>query len=472
MLQPLRIYKRWPAPEDFTGLLGGTPTLAFAQLRACLKNYQVDYMDGTVRDYSLAELTKRAQDADAVLVNAHSSVGALNTEANVRHLLETCPGKPVIVGGHHATAYDFEWLERGVHFVVRNEGERTIVELLEAVKNGGAVDKIAGISWQDGKRNFHRNPPRPLTPSLDELPIPDWTIYNPELYYLPLPIPGYSTTAETSRGCSFSCKFCAASEMWSHTHRFKSPGRVLEELRILNTLGFTRIWFSDDNFGAEPERYALIYEGILKENLKFNFAAFIRSDAVVRSPETIKLAYRAGMRVALLGIETQVNRLLEDYSKSTDALTNLKAVEILRETGIFIGGFMMVGYLDETREETESTFRAADKLTDYPIISIFEPRSGTRDFTRAREKSDLPGADMFYHNTVKFIPSKRHLLREYRGFYRRYLTHPKQLRKFLSGTAVEKAWYRTLYKNLAKSVFSLSAAKILHPWEMVRDIHK
>ncbi len=399
MIQPVRIYKRWPMPDDFTGLITGTPTLAFAQLSAQIKDCIFDYVDGTVQDISLKELTRRAQVADVVLINSHSSIGAINTEANVRHILDTCPGKPIIVGGHHATVYDFEWLSRGVHFVVRNEGEETIVELLDAIKKGGPYDHIEGISWRDSNREFHRNPSRAFIKDLDSLAIPNWSIYDKKLYNLPMPIKGYATTAETSRGCSYRCKFCAASEMWGHTQRFKSPERVLEELRVLYKLGFRKIWFGDDNFGADPERYAEIYEGILREGMKFNFMVFIRTDTVAKSPELIKLAYRAGMRVVLMGIESPVDRILANSGKANNVDNARKAVEILRSTGIFVGGFFIVGYLDEKQEETDLTFRAADEMSDYPIISIFEPRLGTNDFTRAEKDFDLPSSDMFYHNT-------------------------------------------------------------------------
>ena len=472
MLQPLRVYKRWPMPDDFTGLLGNSPTLAFAQLKGALKGYDCEFMDGLAGDYSLAELTRRARAADAVLLNAHSSIGALNSEFSVRHILENAPGKPIIMGGHHATVYDFEWLGRGAHFVVRNEGELTIAELLEAIAKGGPYKDIKGLSWRDGEHNFHRNPDRELVKDLDSLPMPDWRIYDPSLYYLPFGTPGYSTTAETSRGCVHRCRFCAASEMWGHTQRFKSPERVLEELRVLKKLGFTKIWFADDNFAADPVRYMKIYEGMIREKMGFQFTSFMRCDSVTRSPEATRLAARAGLCGSLLGIESPSNRILKDFAKSNTHETTVKAVELLRENGVFIAGFMMVGYLDETQAETDATFRASEELTDYPIISIFEPRKGTADFARASGVNDMPGGDMFYHNTVKFIPSKLHILKQYRNFYRNYMIHPKQLKKLLFGTPVQKDWYRTMYWNMARSVLSVTPTKAAHPWEMVRVVYR
>lgn len=471
LLQPLRVFKRWPMPDDFTGLVLGSPTLAFGMLAGSLKGrYEFEYMDGIVREWRLDELSAAVHRCDAVLINAHSSIGSLNVEQNVRHILETAPNKPIILGGHHATVYDFEWLGRGAHYVVRNEGERTIVALMDAIERGAPVDGIAGLSWRGPDSTFHRNPDRALENDLDSLPMPDWSIYDPKDYQLPLEIPGYATTAETSRGCNHKCHFCAASKMWFHAQRYKSPERVLEELRILQRMGYTKIWFADDNFGADPERYQQIYEGMLREEMKFNFMVFIRPDTITKSPETIALARRAGLRAVLVGFETPNDRLLKDIRKASAYSIIQQSYEILRQNQIFIGAFFMVGYLGETQEETDATFRAAAEMSDYPIISIFEPRKGTVDYDRSAEENELSGGDMFYHNTVRFITSKTHILKQYRKFYARYLVAPRQIQKLLAGTPTERRWFRNLYGNMARSYLDVSPQKVAHPWQMVRDV--
>lgn len=469
LLQPLRIYKRWPMPEDFTGLVSTVPTLAMPQIAGALQGHELDYMDGIARDHPLSELTARAHRADAVLINAHSSIGALNVEANVEHLLRMAPDLPIVLGGHHATLYAREWLQRGVHFVVRHEGEETIRELVDAIGRGGGYAEIAGLSWREGD-SIHHNPDRSLIADLDDLPMPDWSILDPKLYGLPLAMAGHSTTVETSRGCSHTCSFCAATKMWHHTQRFKSAERVVEELRILQRMGYRRLWFADDNYGADPLRDLEIYERITREGIEVEWMAFIRADTIIENPDAIAAGARAGFRLAMVGYESPGERVLGDFHKGVSGEIYREVASILRRNRMFILGFFIVGYLDETDEETETVFRAARDLCDYPVISIFEPRRDTVDYGRSEGSGELPGGDMFYHNTVDFIPSKAHLLRRYRRFYSRYLLQPRQLRRLVIGPRSQRAFYRHLYANMTRSVLSATPAKMARPWEMVRDL--
>jgi radical SAM superfamily enzyme YgiQ (UPF0313 family) len=472
-LQPLRIYKRWPMPEDFTGLISSVPTLAMAQLEGCLPGHRHVMVDGIAREYTLTELDRHAAQADVVLINAHSSIGALNAEANLKRIKERAPSLPVIMGGHHATLYDAEWIARGADYVVRHEGENTIRELIPALEARADVAGIAGLSWRGPDGTVRRNPDRPLEANLDDLPIPDWSLLEPRLYGLPLPGKGWATSVETSRGCSHRCTFCAASNMWFNQQRYKSAERVLEELRILHRLGYRKLWVVDDNFVDNVERDVQIYEGILREKLDLKWMCFIRSDSVSRHPDAIALAARAGMCFALVGFESNLVKMLKAFGKGTLGADYQRTSAILRRHQVFIGGFFIVGYLDETREETAQIFEGAERLADYPIVSIFEPRRGTVAYTRSETCGDLPTPDMFYHNTTHALPSLREgLMQQYRDFYRRYLVAPEQLRKMAFGTPTQRSFYRFLFAGMARSMASVSIDKLRNPWEMVLDIRQ
>jgi len=468
-LQPLRIYKRWPMPEDFTGLVSSMPTLAFPQLAGALPGHEIRLMDGLAGEYALSDLSRNAGWAEAVLINAHSSVGALNVEANLAHIRKQFPGTPVILGGPHATVYDLEWIEKGADYVVRNEGERTISALIGALSRGDLPDDLAGLTCRTA-RGPRRNPDRELVADIDDLPMPDWGLLDPALYHFPFPLAGYSTTIETSRGCEGRCSFCTTRAMWSGRHRFKSAQRVLEEFEILHKHGYRRFWIADDNFGANPERDVAIYEGLLRRNMTINFGAMIRADSIYGHPEVISLAARAGFRMAFVGMESRSQRLLGRVGKGIAGTSHDRVFDILRRNGVFAAGFFVVGHPDETDAEAEDTFTAATRVCDYPIISIFEPRKGTEDFDRCAASSDLPSSDMFYHNTVDFIPSRRSLLARYRRFFARYLTHPRQLAKAAAGNPVQRAFFRHLYANMARSTLAVTPQRLAHPWRMVRDM--
>ncbi|MHC4780390.1 MAG: B12-binding domain-containing radical SAM protein, partial [Planctomycetota bacterium] len=81
-------------------------------------------------------------------------------------------GATVVMGGPHPTVVDDAPLASGaVDYVVRGEGEDTLVELLEAVASGREPQDVAGLTYiRKGK--VHRTPHRPFREDLDSLPWP------------------------------------------------------------------------------------------------------------------------------------------------------------------------------------------------------------------------------------------------------------------------------------------------------------
>src|SRR5262245_30836382 len=80
---------------------------------------------------------------------------------DTRFLRERVPGLQVIWGGYFPSLHTDTVLGSPlVDAVARGQGERTLVEWLEAL-DGGSFGHIAGLSWKDGNHIRH-NPDRPF----------------------------------------------------------------------------------------------------------------------------------------------------------------------------------------------------------------------------------------------------------------------------------------------------------------------
>ena len=92
------------------------------------------------------------------------------------------PEITTVVGGQHFTftaeqsLMDFPEID----YIVRGEGEVTIVELLKALKTGKGFSKIKGISYTHVTDIIH-NPDRELIENLDTLPYPAYELVEKNL---------------------------------------------------------------------------------------------------------------------------------------------------------------------------------------------------------------------------------------------------------------------------------------------------
>jgi anaerobic magnesium-protoporphyrin IX monomethyl ester cyclase len=90
---------------------------------------------------------------------------------------------PVVMGGQHATIMTNDVLNcPDIDFVVRGEGERTIVELIEQIEGGQHWEAIDGLSYKSSGQIIH-NRDRMLNMDLDSLAMPDrGALYDAKIY--------------------------------------------------------------------------------------------------------------------------------------------------------------------------------------------------------------------------------------------------------------------------------------------------
>ncbi|MEI7529931.1 MAG: radical SAM protein [Elusimicrobiota bacterium] len=433
LLTPQSLYRRWPTTPDTTKMMTNAAPVTLAQLAAALKGHEVRILDGNVYDISLKDYAAHIRWADVAGINVMCSYAALNTELNLKFIKKLRPDLPVIMGGHHPTFQDAEWLERGADAVVRREGDITFPELADALAAGRDLSGVAGVTWRGPDGAVNRNPDRPFIRDLDTLPLPRWDLVDFSGYYLYFRKPGKSACVETGRGCEQHCSFCQVGPMWNNTHRFKSPERVLEEMRLLKKHGVTQVFIVDDNYGStlDTERQAKIYEGMRREKFGFDWGGFFRHDYIRANHGLMKEAAAAGLKFACVGFESVEGADLDRFNKGNAAFTGAPSYEeeyrFLKNAGIIVFGFMVIGYPGQSREDAMRTIENAHRFCDYPVVTVYKPLPGTAGYRKTKQDG-LLAKEMFYHDSFTVaVRGTRPILAAYNKFFVRYLANPLRL---------------------------------------------
>ncbi|MEW6675548.1 MAG: radical SAM protein [Nitrospirota bacterium] len=292
-------------------------------------------------------------------------------------------GIPVIMGGPHSTFLPEESL-RYADYVVRGEGEETIVEFIEHLESGIPLDDIKGLSYRKGDTFVH-NPARPLIQNLDSAPIPDFDVVHNWRERTTIPI-------ATSRGCPFGCKFCSVIQMFGRKYRFKSIDRVIEEIKEVASKK-AHIFFIDDNFAANKERTKALLRRIIAEDIHIEWSAQVRAD-VARDTELIELIAQTGCFNVFVGFESINPQTLSLYNKHQKVDDIIDCIKTLKNASLNIHGMFVFGGDTDDIETIRSTQKFAKRLDINSIqFMMLTPLPGTPVFEELMQQGRIIHTD-------------------------------------------------------------------------------
>jgi len=292
-------------------------------------------------------------------------------------------GAVTVLGGPHATCLPEESLKKKeVDFVVRGEGEETMLQLIQALEKGNPKD-VLGLSLKIKRKIIH-NPPRPLIKNLDKLPFPARHLFPPlENYTNPHPILSTkSPTANiiTSRGCPFGCYFCYKGT-FGQNWRARSPENVVEEWRhLVKDYKVAEIGVQDDVFNIDIKRAIKICDLIISEKLIIPWITSSGIRADLANEKLFKKMRESGCYRIAFGIESGNQKMvLEKIGKQLDLRKVRQAIKICKKLGIKTIGFFIIGHPWDTQNTVRETLDfALNSGLDYAQFAVATPIPGSK----------------------------------------------------------------------------------------------
>ncbi|MEK9135215.1 MAG: radical SAM protein [Patescibacteria group bacterium] len=297
---------------------------------------------------------------------------------------------PVIFGGIHPTSAPKETLQNSfVDFVAMGEGEETFAELLKELETGNAdFSKIKGLAFKkDG--DVVINERRPLIKDLDSLPLPARHLFNMDYYTQRWNWPRghWLKTANlmSSRGCPYSCTYCASKVMFGITFRANSVKKTMEEVsELVDKYGFECVSFSDDTFAIDKKRAIEVAQEMHKKYPGLLFRVQLRANTC--DEDLIAEFKKANCIQVDIGVESGSERVLKLIDKKITPEQVKKAFATVKKYGMGSSATFIIGIPGETIEDIKMSEELAKEIdSDYTQFFILTPYPGTPIYNFAME---------------------------------------------------------------------------------------
>ena len=331
-----------------------------------------------------------AGDYDVVAIHSNFTPQTRMVLETAKIVREVSPEALIISGGVNARNMPEYFLRTGlIDLICSTEGERIIVKITKEWHRSRSFEGVDGIIFMDSGCLVSRQAdPGSIVQNLDDLPVPAWNRL-PLERYAEISLPhGDVVLGEnqiyapimTSRGCPFRCAYCHISLEKSRPDdignlRFKSVGRVMQEIDLLKSLGVKKVYIEDDSLLAKKARVREIFGRLLGAGLKIADAngvnlvhLFVRDSATGRlrvDEEYLELFKASGFDHISFPIESGSQRILDKYATAKlnhEAMDVEELVRVASRIGISCPVGIMIGFPDETEQEIMQSVEIGRKL--------------------------------------------------------------------------------------------------------------
>jgi len=431
--QGLRLFSTEYAPSRLTahGFVMQNRVERSSEILAATDDEEANPFVEYFREHTMRRLAEI--DPDVIGFSLTFPSQAIPTFTLARQIKEWKPDVHVTIGGG-LLAYTSKKLAMRdevwdlIDSMILLEGERPLLQLCETMAGDRDLSSVSNLIYRDASGTVQYTPQtEPLdigtipTPDFDGLPLDKYL--SPELV-LPL---------AATRGCYWGkCVFCTLYTVIGPGYRGRSIEQTVEDLRVLKERHGTRHFYLAIE-DLPPNMARRLPRAILDANLDIDWWCDARLEHDVFDQEVCDDLAASGCKRMAFGYESANRRVLERMCKGIDPDRSMELIKRVRNAGISVTLYVMIGFPTETRAEAEETLRTVlanrDDIQEVSVRVFYLDE--TSEIFRRREEFDItavhvdPEADLqvYYDFDVRSGMSRREAREVYLGFTRSLRSH-------------------------------------------------
>ena len=309
-----------------------------------------------------------------------------------KKIKEILPDIKIGAVGIHVMTLSQESLQntQELDFVFISEAEAVVRNIVQADQ----LSDIKGIAYK-GEKGIVINDQIAFSENIDDYGFPDWSDINFNNYKLPIKNRPFSLIS-FSRGCPYSCSFCAAQAYYGKKLRKRSVKSIIEEINYHLKLGVKDFLFWTELISADKNYLNEFLDALFEKGLdkKIHWVCNSRVDQL--NLELFKKMKKAGCWQIAFGLEFGTDKMLKKTNKGGQATVarGRQAVIEANKAGLVVDGHFIIGYLEETLADIEETIKFAVSLPlTFAHFYLATPFPGSDLYDQI--KSDFQSADLW-----------------------------------------------------------------------------
>jgi anaerobic magnesium-protoporphyrin IX monomethyl ester cyclase len=371
--------------------------------------HQVKLLDAEFGPMCLSEIVAEAVDygPDAILLgHSGSTSGHPSASRIARATRLDLPNTWIIYGGVFPTYHWAQIMEHDptIDFIVRGEGEETIVRLISALDRQEGLQTVPGIVFREGTVSRARrltaqswtgqiraNVPAPVIRDLDACRV-GWELIDHRRYTY------YgkrrAVVVQFSRGCPHQCNYCGQHGFW-RAWRHRDPVKFAAELaRLHRERGVELINLADENPTASREAWREFLDALIAQNVPLIIIGTTRASDIVRDADILHLYKKAGVARFLLGLESTDDATLRAIHKGSTKAIDREAIQLMRKHGIISMAAWVAGFAQEKDRDYWRTLRQLLSYDPDQIQALYATPHSWTPFARLEAKHRVVQTDL------------------------------------------------------------------------------